>query len=97
MFVSIDLCLVPIGVGTPLSLLYKGVYRSHQNQGLTSEVGANETAMEGDWDKVFECVRKCHEKIHAKGAPRIHTTMKVNTRTDKEQKFADKVKKVLGN
>ena len=29
---------------------------------------ANGTALEGDWDAVFECVRKCHEKIHAKGA-----------------------------
>ena len=35
------------------------------------------------------------KKIHSKGAPRIYTTMKVNTRTDKEQKFSDKVKSVL--
>ena len=71
------------------------MYRSHQNQGITYEVGANGTAIEGDWDKVFECVRKCHEKNHAKGSPRIYTIMKVNTRTDKEQKFADKVKRIL--
>ena len=58
-------------------------------------MGANGTAIEGDWDKVFECVKKCHIKIHAKGAPRIYTTMKVNTRNDKEQKFSDKVKSVL--
>ncbi len=44
---------------------------------------------------MFECVRKCHEEIHEKGAPRIYATMKVNTRTDKEQKFSDKVKSVL--
>ena len=77
--------------------LHKRVYRSHQNQGLTYEWRANRTAIKRDWDKVFECVRKCHEKIHAKGAPRIYTIMKVNTRTDKEQKFADKVKRVLEN
>ena len=59
------------------------------------ELGPNGTAIEGDWDEVFECVRKCHEKIHSKGAPRIYTTMKVNTRTDKEQKFSDKVRSVL--
>ena len=41
--------------------LYKKVYRSHQNQRLTYDEGANGTAIEGDWDKVFECVRKCHE------------------------------------
>ena len=97
MFVSIDLCLVPIGVGTSLSSYIKEDIEVIKNQGLTYEVGANGTAIEGDWDKVFEYVRKCHEKIQAKGAPRIYTTMKVNTRTDKEQKFADKVKRVFGN
>ena len=79
---------------SPISL-YKRVYWSYQNEGLNYELGANGTAIEGDWDKVFECVKKCHKKIHSKGASRIYTTMKVNTRTDKEQKFSDKVKSVL--
>ena len=42
-----------------------------KSEGLSYELGPNGTAIEGDWDKVFECVRKCHEKIHEKGAPRI--------------------------
>ena len=95
MFVSIDLCLVPIGVGTSLSPYIKECIEVIKSEGLNYELGANGTAIEGDWDGVFECVRKCHEKIHSKGAPRIYTTMKVNTRTDKEQKFSDKVKSVL--
>ena len=95
MFVSIDLCLVPIGVGTSLSPYIKECIEIIKNEGLNYELGANGTAIEGDWDKVFECVKKCHEKIHSKGAPRIYTTMKVNTRTDKEQKFSDKVRSVL--
>ena len=95
MFVSIDLCLVPIGVGTSLSPYIKECIEVIKNEGLNYELGANGTAIEGDWDKVFECVKKCHKKIHSKGAPRIYTTMKVKTRTDKEQKFSDKVKSVL--
>ena len=95
MFVSIDLCLVPIGVGTSLSSYIKECIEVIKKEGLTYELGANGTAIEGDWDAVFECVRKCHEIIHAKGAPRIYTTMKVNTRTDKHQKFSDKIKSVL--
>ena len=75
--------------------LHKRMYQVIKREGLTYQLGANGTAIEGDWDKVFECVRKCHEKIHSKGAPRIYTTMKVNTRTDKKQKFSDKVKSVL--
>ena len=96
MFVSIDFCLVPIGVGTSLSPYIKECIEVIKYEGLSYELGANGTAIEGDWERVFECVRKCHEKIHEKGAPRIYTTMKVNTRTDKEQKFTDKVKSVLG-
>tara|TARA_B100001093_G_C26042209_1_gene682682 strand:- start:217 stop:474 length:258 start_codon:yes stop_codon:yes gene_type:complete len=83
-----------------LGLLYlptlKSVSKSSKSR-TYYDLGANGTAIEGDGDKAFECVRKCHEKIHAKGSPRIYTTMKVNIRTDKEQKFADKVKSVLGN
>ena len=66
MFVSIDLCLVPIGVGTSLSPYIKECIEVIKNEGLNYELGANGTAIEGDWDEVFECVRKCHEKIHSK-------------------------------
>ena len=95
MFVSIDLCLVPIRVGTSLSPYIKECIEVIKNEGLNYELGANGTAIEGDWDKVIECVKKCHKEIHSKGVPRSYTTIKVNTRTDKEQKFSDKVKSVL--
>ena len=66
------------------STLIKECIEIIKSQGLNYQLGANGTAIEGDWDKVFEYVKKCHEKIHSKGAPRIYTTMKVNTSTDKE-------------
>ena len=95
MFVSIDLCVVPIGVGTSLSTYIKECKKIIEQHDLTYELGANGTAIEGDWEEVFDCVRKCHEQIHEKGAPRIYTTIKVNTRTDKKQTFTDKLKSVL--
>jgi len=95
MFVSIDLCFIPIGVGTSLSPYIKGCNEVIKNEELNYELGANGTGIEGKWNKIFECVKKSHEKIHSKGAPRIYTIMTVNTRTDKEQKFSDKVKSVL--
>tara|TARA_Y100001978_G_C23372865_1_gene281773 strand:+ start:210 stop:503 length:294 start_codon:yes stop_codon:yes gene_type:complete len=97
MFVSIDLCLVPIGVGTSLSPYIKECKKIIEECNLTHELGANGTAIEGNWEEVFECIRKCHEKIHEKGAPRIYTTIKVNTRIDKKQSFTDKLKSVLDN
>ena len=97
MFVSIDLCLVPIGVGISLSPYIKECKKIIEKFDLKHEVGPNGTAIEGNWEDVFECVRSCHEKIHEIGAPRIYTTLKVNTRVDKYQKFEDKVKSVLEN
>ena len=46
MFVSIDLCLVPIGIGTSLSPYIKECIEVIKNQGLTYELGANGTAIE---------------------------------------------------
>ena len=47
MFVSIDLCLVPIGVGTSLSPYIKECIEII-NEGLNYKLGANGTAIEGD-------------------------------------------------
>ena len=97
MFVSIDLCLVPIGVGTSLSPYIKECKKIIDDRGLTYQLGPNGTDIEGDLEDVFNCVKMCHETIHQKGAPRIHTTTKVNTRIDKLQRFKDKINSVLEN
>ena len=97
MWVSIDLCLVPIGVGVSLSKYIKSCLSIIEEHKLGYELGPNGTAIEGEWDQVFECVKKCHEAVHGKGAPRIYTTLKVNTRTDKKQLFKEKVESVRGS
>ena len=40
------------------------------------------------------CVKACHETLHAAGVPRVFTTLKLGTRTDKTQRMADKVASV---
>ncbi|MGD2104198.1 MAG: MTH1187 family thiamine-binding protein, partial [Anaerolineae bacterium] len=62
--------------------------------GLTVELHANGTNVEGNWDAVFAAIKRCHDQIHRLGAPRIHTTIKVGTRTDREQTMVDKVQSV---
>ena len=97
MFVSIDLCLVPIGVGTSLSPYIKECKKIIEDSDLMYQLGPNGTAIEGDWEDVFKCVEKCHEKIHNKGVSIIYTTIKVNTRIDKLQRFKDKINSIIGN
>ncbi len=94
MKVMIDLCVVPLGVGLSVSKYVAACQKIIQRAGLTSQLHAYGTNIEGDWDAVFQVVKQCHEKIHEMGAPRITTTLKVGTRIDRDQTLADKVASV---
>lgn len=94
MHVIIDLCVVPIGVGTSVSSYVTECQKIISKAGLTHTLHAYGTNIEGDWDAVFAVVKECHEKIHAIGAPRISTTIKAGTRSDREQSMNDKVESV---
>ena len=94
MWLSVDLCVVPIGVGVSLSPYVATCEKVIRATGLTHQLGPNGTAIEGHWDAVMDCVRACHDALHAMGAPRIYTTLKLNTRIDREQSFLDKVASV---
>ncbi len=43
---------------------------------------------------MFAAVKRCHETVHAMGAPRITTTIKLGTRTDRDQTMEEKVRSV---
>ena len=65
-----------------------------QEAGLETHLHAYGTNIEGEWDDVLAAVKRCHEVVHAMGAPRISTTLKLGTRTDRDQRMADKVASV---
>ncbi len=52
------------------------------------------TNIEGEWDVLMAAVRECHEALHAMGAPRLQTSIKLATRTDRQQSLQDKVESV---
>ena len=92
--VMIDLCLVPIGVGVSVSSHIAACQRVLEEAGLEHELHPYGTTVAGEWDAVFAAVKECHRVVHALGAPRIHTNLKVGTRTDRAQTMADKVDSV---
>lgn len=94
MKVTIDLCVVPLGVGVSVSRYIAECQRVLEAAGLEHQLHPYGTVVEGDWDAVFQAVRQCHETLHAMGCPRLFTTLKVGTRTDKPQTAADKVASV---
>ena len=94
MRVIADLCVVPLGVGVSVSEYVAACERILRDAGLNPQLHAYGTNIEGEWDDVFAAVKRCHEKIHDMGAPRISTTLKLGTRTDRPQTMADKVRSV---
>ncbi|MCH8967118.1 MAG: MTH1187 family thiamine-binding protein [Planctomycetes bacterium] len=94
MNVILDLCLVPIGVGVSVSKYVAACERVLTEAGLSPKLHAYGTIVEGEWDRVLAAVRHCHEKVHEMGAPRISTTIKLGTRTDRAQTAEQKVRSV---
>lgn len=94
MKVMLDLCIVPIGVGVSLSPYVAACEKVLAEAGLKTSLHSYGTNIEGEWDEVFAAVKRCHEVVHEMGAPRITTTVKLGTRTDREQTMEDKVRSV---
>eukprot|EP01063_Lacrimia_lanifica_P019466 TRINITY_DN2675_c0_g1_i1.p1 TRINITY_DN2675_c0_g1~~TRINITY_DN2675_c0_g1_i1.p1 ORF type:complete len:132 (+),score=51.97 TRINITY_DN2675_c0_g1_i1:90-485(+) len=95
--VIIDLCVVPmkhtdgVSVSKEVCLVEKLIDES----GLTHKMHAYGTNIEGPWDDVFALVKQCHVMLHNEhGVPRITTTIKAGTRTDKHATIANKIQSV---
>ena len=94
MNVIVDLCVVPIGVGVSVSKYVAACERVLRDAGLSISLHAYGTNIEGEWDDVVAAIKRCHEVIHEMGAPRIGTSIRIGTRTDREQTVQDKVDSV---
>ena len=95
MNVIADLCVVPIGVGVSVSKYVAECERILKDAGLKTKLHAYGTNIEGDWDTVFAAIKQCHQVVHEMGAPRISTTLKFGTRTDRAQTMDDKINSVV--
>lgn len=94
MKVIVDLCIIPLNAEVSLSPYIAACQEILQGAGLQIHLHAFGTNIEGEWDTVMAAIRACHEKVHAMGAPRISTTIKLGTRVDREQHMQDKVSHV---
>ena len=94
MVVIVDFTIIPIGVGVSLSKYIVECQRILDDTQLSYQMHANGTNIEGEWDAVFTAIRRCHERLHAMGVPRISSSIKVGTRVDKSQLMQDKIESV---
>ena len=94
MKVLVDISIVPLGVGLSLSSYIAECEKIFARAGLKTALHAYGTNVEGEWDEVFGAIRTCHETLHAMGAPRLSTNLRLGTRTDRTQTMEDKVRSV---
>jgi len=94
MNVLVDICVVPMGVGVSVSKYVAACEKIFAAAGLNHQMHSYGTNVEGDWDEVMAAIKKCHESVHQMGAPRIGTTIRMGTRTDREQSMQDKIDSV---
>ncbi len=89
-----DIAIIPLGTGLSLSPYVAACERVLRDAGLKTQLHANGTNVEGEWDEVMAAVKRCHEVLHEMGAPRVATNMRLGTRTDKVQTMGDKIASV---
>jgi uncharacterized protein (TIGR00106 family) len=94
MKVIADLCIVPIGVGVSMGKYIAACEKVLEQTGLKTQLHAYGTNIEGEWDQVMAALKKCHMILHEMGVPRIHTTMRLGTRVDRDQTMDDKIRSV---
>jgi len=95
MDVMLDFCIVPLGVGVSVSKYVAECQRVLEELGLEHQLHPYGTVVQGEWQAVFDALRLCHERVHALGAPRISTSVRLGTRIDRSQTMAEKVESVL--
>ena len=91
MKVIADLCIVPMGVGPSVSAYIRQVREVLEATGLTHDMHANGTNIEGEMAEVSAAVEACCARLHEMGVERIFCTMHFSTRIDKPQTMADKL------
>ena len=76
--------VIPLGEGVSMREEVMHARRILEESGLHPQVHALGTEVEGDMEKVLVAVKAIHEQLHACGATRLATQIKLSTRLDKD-------------
>jgi uncharacterized protein (TIGR00106 family) len=90
--VHIAIQIVPITKGDAYTLVDKAIEVIDQS-GVDYRVGAMETVMQGDYNKLMDVAQKAQEACLAAGAEEVVVTMKVHAKRDSDVTWEDKLSK----
>jgi len=89
-----------MGVGSAsVSPYIAKVQQLLKESGLKYSMHANGTTVEGSWEEVTGVIGQAHGMLHEQGVVRVHTDLRIGSRTDKKETAESKVesvRKILG-
>jgi uncharacterized protein (TIGR00106 family) len=94
MKITAMLSVIPIGTELSLSKYVAACERVLLEAGLSCELHAHGTNVEGEWEDVMDAVRRSIETIHAMGCARLSVFLKIGSRTDRDPDGAAAVRSV---
>ena len=94
MKVICDFCLIPQAEDLSLSPYIAECQRIFADLELSHQLHAYGTNLEGEWDTVMDAIKRCHLRVHEMGPVRISSTLKLGTRTDRDQSIHAKIASV---
>ena len=86
-----EIQVIPIGVGSSVRAQVKQAHEILAGSGLTVQLHAWGTNVEGEMHDIFAAVERIHRVMHESGVVRLATAIKIGTRTDKEPTLAGKM------
>jgi len=79
-----DFCLIPIGTASvSVAEEVAECQRILAKSGLKYKMHGYGTNLEGPWTQVSQVIHDCHAAVHATGAPRVATDIRIGTRIDR--------------
>ncbi len=87
-----EIQVVPIGVGVSLRAHVRRAQEIIHASDLVIQEHSFGTNVEGELETILEVIARLHEVLHAEGAPRLTTAIKIGTRTDKTPDLASKLR-----
>ena len=89
-----EICVIPLNGSISLRNEIAIAHGILKKTGCTVELHGYGTNIEGDYDTIMNAIKEIHQTLHNGGTPRIHTSLKISSRTDKEQNLNAKVEAV---
>jgi uncharacterized protein (TIGR00106 family) len=93
-----EFSIVPIGEGEELAGLIAGIADLIDRSGLSYQLTAMGTIVEGDWDEILSLIKRCHVKMR-ESASRVYTSITIDDRDTAVERLKGKVtdvERVLG-